>query len=173
MHMFYLILSAISFAILVVIVAIVVATYLLRLLVHWESSRGLKKDLPSPEGSLQKSAHHKGEVDDETRQKICRAIETGRVEFTPRCDRAIENLDLRNPDSALTMVNVLFWGPSADIHADGGGIGIDWETVSAGCGRCDLYIRDGKLHCMNEAMDRKFVLGLFEHILERTVFGDD
>ena len=137
------------------------------------------------------------EASPEDRRKIQKALREGKVEFTPRAERAISNMDLHNPDYTLITVNVSFWGPykryfaqcpkcnfreitkkelfncpkcnnilNKEIFGNGGGMGIDWETKSAGCGRCDIYIEDGKLRCMNEAMDKKFILDLLNHIVK-------
>lgn len=99
-----------------------------------------------------------------SKEQVKKAILAGNVEFTPRVQAAIENMSLKNPDFTIENVAVSFWGPN---KFNGGGMGIDWSTKSAGCGRCDLYIKDGKLCCMNEAMGKKFIATLLDYILEQ------
>jgi hypothetical protein len=102
-------------------------------------------------------------------EKACKAILDGRIEFTPRVKAALQSMDLENPDHTITGVQVLFWGP---FNNNQGGMGIDWMTKSAGCGRADFYIKDGKLHCMNEAMSKQFVATLLDFMLEHTEWDE-
>lgn len=97
------------------------------------------------------------------------ALQAGRVEFSDRAARAVSNLDLQHPDRTLTSVNVHFWGPS---DRNGGGMGIDYEFHTAGCGRCDFYIEDGRLHCYNQSEDKAFIRTLFQFILDHTELDD-
>jgi hypothetical protein len=109
-------------------------------------------------------------MENDEKEKFEEALKAGRVEFDPRAERALANLNLKNPDRTLTTVSVRFWGPferDGEV-VNGGGMGIDWETVSAGCGRCDFYIKDGKLRCYNQCEEKEFVLSLLKRLLEET-----
>jgi len=112
-------------------------------------------------------------MSEDPKKRIKKAIQAERVEFTARVRDALSRMNLGDPnhvpDFTLRNVAVSFWGPN---ERNGGGIGIDWTTESAGCGRCDIYVQDGELRCMNEAMGREFVLGLFEYLLKETRFDD-
>jgi hypothetical protein len=107
-------------------------------------------------------------------QEFQKALEAGRVEFAPPAERALANLDISNPDKTLTSVSVRFWGPFErdGKPVNGGGLGIDWESVSAGCGRCDFYIKDGKLRCYNQCEPKEFILKLLQRMLEDTELDD-
>jgi len=117
-------------------------------------------------------------MNEEEKDKFKKALQAGRVEATPRVEEALANFDWENPDSTLKAVSVTFWGPwrrpmkhnPDEITGNGGGIGINYMMKSAGCGRADFYIDDktGKLRCYNQAMGKKFLATLFDHILENT-----
>ena len=110
--------------------------------------------------------------DDESRRQYSDALAAGRVEFSSQAKRAIANLDLKNPDRTLTTVKFTFWGPFKDKDGEfvsQGGLGIDWESVSAGCGRCDFRLdNDGKLRCYNQDEPKEFILKLLERMLSET-----
>ena len=110
--------------------------------------------------------------DDELR-RYNEALAVGRVEFSDPAKRAITNLDLKNPDRTLTTVKFTFWGPFKDKNTgefvNQGGLGIDWESVSAGCGRCDFRLdNDGKLRCYNQDEPKEFILKLLQRMLSET-----
>lgn len=102
---------------------------------------------------------------EDPKEQIRQAILSGNVEFSSKAIDAIESINLKNPDRSLTNVQVSFWGPNKNCD---GGMGIDWITKSAGNGRCDFYIKDGKLRCMNQAMSKEFILSLLQYILQYT-----
>ena len=101
------------------------------------------------------------------------ACKAGRVEFSDRAARAVANLDLKNPDRTLTTVKFCFWGPFKDKttgeFVNQGGMGIDWESVSAGCGRCDFRLdNDGKMRCYDQHTNKAFILQLLQRLLDET-----
>jgi len=108
-------------------------------------------------------------------EEVRKAILGGRIEFSDRALIAIQNMDLKNPDKTLTTVSVSFWGPwGEDGEGNKGGMGIDWMTVSAGCGRCDFRVdNDGKMRCYNQDMSKEFIMTLLQFILAHTELDSD
>lgn len=101
----------------------------------------------------------------EATRQIREAAAAGRIEVAPDKVEAFNRIDLKNPDMTITGVKVSFWGPTANCLS--GGFGIDWDTKSGGFGRCDFYLKDGRLHCENQAMGKEFILRLFERLVEQ------
>ena len=116
--------------------------------------------------------------DNDELQRYKETLAAGRVEFSEQAERAIANLDLKNPDRTLTSVKFTFWGPFKDKKTgefvNQGGLGIDWESVSAGCGRCDFRLdNDGKLRCYNQDEPKEFILLLLQRMLSETELDSD
>jgi hypothetical protein len=107
------------------------------------------------------------------RQKIIRALEAGRVVIDPGAAEAIGRMDLHNPDFTPIRTTIEFWGPwRKGERGNDGGLVIQWETVSAGCGRLAVRLKDGELQCDNQGMGKVFILSLFEHLIEQMELED-
>jgi hypothetical protein len=114
------------------------------------------------------------ETPEEVRQKLVAALEAVRVEFAPGAAEAIGRIDWDEPDFTLTDLQpVSAWGPwtrKDGSPGNDGGLEVRWATASAGCGRIALYLKDGKLHCDSEGMDRDFVKEALAQLVERAEF---
>lgn len=111
--------------------------------------------------------------------KIREAAVKGNIRCTPRVERALSNVDLRNPDFTIVEVELHGWG-AWEREKDGqkfgnlGGFAIDWVAKSAGCGTMSVYIdkEDGKIHCQNEYMGKQFLKDVLCKLVDEMILDD-
>ncbi len=110
------------------------------------------------------------------KEKIKKAIELGNIIFSKKAKKAIESLDLNNLN--YTLINAKLdsaWGPWKKINKSGkevgndGGIDIHWTTISAGNGRITLYIKDGKLYCESQDMNKEFIKTVLMKLIDEAI----
>jgi hypothetical protein len=126
------------------------------------------------------------------KEKIRKAA-TGRIALanpTPERVEALNSLSERirvakstgkwpKPDWTLTGVKVdSVWGKwQKKIHGEtlgnDGGFEVSWSTVSCGFGGLTFYLKDGKLHCDNEGMSKKFIMKVFKKLVEETQLDNE
>jgi len=101
-------------------------------------------------------------------EKVKNAIAKGNITFSPRVQESLGRMDLQNPDFTIREIGVEFWGKfEKDGYGNNGGMNIDYDTVSAGCGRIEFHIdKNGKLHLYSQGMGKKFCMSVLEKLFD-------
>jgi hypothetical protein len=105
------------------------------------------------------------DASNETRDTIKRFAQEGKVEFAGD----VSNINLADPDFTVEKVELI------GVHSDDNeiGFGLGWETVSAGFGTTEFYVKNGKLYCANECMGKKFLTSLMTKFVESCILEDE
>jgi hypothetical protein len=114
-------------------------------------------------------------------EKVREAILAGRIEYSDRAAEALANFDWDNPDHTIVSIELNgCWGPWHKTAKNGtplgnnGGFDVWYTFKSAGCGRATIYKGDdGKLHCYNQGMRRKFIKELLARLVDEMEFDDE
>jgi hypothetical protein len=103
---------------------------------------------------------------EEDHQKIIKALEEGRVEWSSVGKRYFERAGGIANEPDFTVVEAIvtdFWGPWGNNQ---GGMTISWSTISAGFGSISLFLKDDKLYANTEGMSKAFVKEVFNKLID-------